>query len=61
MSYNSEYLDRLSVEDVGFVMAKESKEALMELDYPFISCRGTKGGSPVAVSIINAMLMMANG
>ncbi len=45
---------------VGFVMAKESKEVLMELDYPFISCRGTKGGSPVAVSIINAMLMMAN-
>ncbi len=44
---------------VGFVKAAESKEELMEMDYPFISCKGNKGGSPVAASIVNALLRLA--
>ncbi|SLM29340.1 Cobalt-precorrin-8X methylmutase [Desulfamplus magnetovallimortis] len=45
---------------VGFVNAAESKDALMELDIPFISNKGRKGGSNVAASIINALLIMAD-
>lgn len=41
---------------VGFVGAAESKEVLREMDIPFIVVRGRKGGSPVAATIINAML-----
>ncbi len=44
---------------VGFVNAKESKEALMELDIPFISNVGRKGGSNLAAAIVNALLIMA--
>ena len=43
---------------VGFVGAAESKELLRELDMPSISTVGTKGGSNVAASIINALLYM---
>ena len=42
---------------VGFVSASESKEMLSKKDYPYITCLGTKGGSPVAVSIVNAILI----
>ncbi|RMG67467.1 MAG: precorrin-8X methylmutase, partial [Nitrospirae bacterium] len=45
---------------VGFVSASESKDALFRKDYPFITCLGTKGGSPVAVAIVNALLRMAD-
>jgi len=41
---------------VGFVNAAESKEILAGKDYPFITSRGRKGGSPVAAAIINAIL-----
>lgn len=41
---------------VGFVGAEESKELLRTLDIPYIVVRGRKGGSPVAATIINAML-----
>ncbi|WP_408956613.1 precorrin-8X methylmutase [Natroniella sp. ANB-PHB2] len=41
---------------VGFVGAKESKEELEKLDVPYITVRGRKGGSPVAASIMNALL-----
>lgn len=41
---------------VGFVGAKESKELLMERDIPYISIKGRKGGSPVAVAMMNAIL-----
>ena len=41
---------------VGFVGAKESKELLMQEDIPYIAVRGRKGGSTVAVAIINALL-----
>jgi len=46
---------------VGFVGAKESKAYLREQDYPAISTVGTKGGSNVAASIINALLYMVVG
>ncbi len=45
---------------VGFVSAAESKEELMKLDIPFIANHGRKGGSPVAVAIINALAVLAN-
>lgn len=44
---------------VGFVSAAESKDELMKLDIPFITNRGRKGGSPVAVAIVNAISLMA--
>jgi len=47
---------------VGFVSAAESKEALAELsDVPWIVARGRKGGSPVAVAVIHALLLLAAG
>lgn len=44
---------------VGFVNAAESKEALMKTDIPHISNRGRKGGSNVAASVVNALILMA--
>jgi precorrin-8X/cobalt-precorrin-8 methylmutase len=44
---------------VGFVNAAESKAALMELDYPYVSNVGRKGGSNVAASVINALAILA--
>jgi len=44
---------------VGFVGAEASKDELMRLPIPHISIRGRKGGSTVAVAIVNALLMMA--
>jgi len=44
---------------VGFVNAAESKAALMELDYPYISNVGRKGGSNLAASVVNALAIMA--
>ncbi|MCY0887362.1 MAG: precorrin-8X methylmutase [Alicyclobacillaceae bacterium] len=44
---------------VGFVSAAESKEELLSLDVPFITNRGRKGGSAVAVAIVNALSLMA--
>ena len=46
---------------VGFVGAAESKEYLREFEIPQISTIGTKGGSNVAASIINALLYMVVG
>ena len=43
---------------VGFVDAKESKDRLIRSDLSFITVTGYKGGSPVAASIINALLRM---
>jgi precorrin-8X/cobalt-precorrin-8 methylmutase len=45
---------------VGFVNAAESKAALMEMDYPYISNVGRKGGSNVAASVVNALAILAN-
>jgi precorrin-8X/cobalt-precorrin-8 methylmutase len=44
---------------VGFVSAAESKEAALEMDVPFIVARGRKGGSPIAVAIVHALLLLA--
>lgn len=44
---------------VGFVSAASSKEAVLALDTPFIVARGRKGGSPIAVAIIHALLSLA--
>lgn len=44
---------------VGFVNAAESKDELIQLDYPYISNTGRKGGSNVAASIVNALSIMA--
>ncbi len=44
---------------VGFVGAAESKEMLMETGVEYITMPGTRGGSTIAVSIVNALLLMA--
>ncbi len=44
---------------VGFVGAAESKSELEKLSVPYITNRGTKGGSAVAAAIVNALLRMA--
>lgn len=42
---------------VGFVGAAESKDYLMEVSpVPYITVKGNKGGSPIAASVINALL-----
>ncbi|HEX3032378.1 MAG TPA: precorrin-8X methylmutase [Bacillota bacterium] len=43
---------------VGFVGAAESKEELVQSGLPYITVRGTKGGSTIAVSVVNALLYM---
>lgn len=43
---------------VGFVGAAESKEALEASNLPYITVRGRKGGSTVAVAITNALLKL---
>jgi precorrin-8X/cobalt-precorrin-8 methylmutase len=44
---------------VGFVNAAESKLALEQTSLNFITTRGRKGGSTVAVAILNALLRLA--
>lgn len=44
---------------VGFVSAAESKEAVLALDRPYVVARSRKGGSPVAVAILHALLALA--
>ena len=44
---------------VGFVNAAESKAALAQLDHPFITNTGRKGGSNVAAAVVNALLLLA--
>ncbi len=44
---------------VGFVSAAESKEEVLKLDVPYIVTRGRKGGSPIAVAIIHALLLLS--
>ena len=43
---------------VGFVNAAESKDILSSRDYPFITVLGRKGGTPVAVAAVNALLRL---
>lgn len=45
---------------IGFVGAAEAKNELIKIEHvPWIAVRGCKGGSPVAVAIVNALLAMA--
>ncbi|MBF0319289.1 MAG: precorrin-8X methylmutase [Nitrospirae bacterium] len=44
---------------VGFVKAEESKADLANKSYPYITCAGKKGGSPIAAAIINAIIKLA--
>jgi precorrin-8X/cobalt-precorrin-8 methylmutase len=44
---------------VGFVSAAESKEAVLQTHTPYIVARGRKGGSPIAVAIIHALLLLS--
>ena len=46
---------------VGFVHVVESKEELMSLDIPYIAIAGRRGGSPLAVSVIHALCLLAEG
>lgn len=46
---------------VGFVGAAESKDYIRTFNIPTITTEGTKGGSNVAASIVNALLYMAVG
>jgi len=41
---------------VGFVNAAESKEVLRTLDLPSVSNEGTRGGTPVAVAVMNEII-----
>jgi len=43
---------------VGFVEAAESKEELLKSKLPYIAICGRKGGSAVAVAIINALMKL---
>ncbi len=44
---------------VGFVGAAESKEAVAASDLPFITVHGTRGGSALAASVVNALALIA--
>jgi precorrin-8X/cobalt-precorrin-8 methylmutase len=44
---------------VGFVGAAESKEALRKTDIPNIITEGPKGGTPVAVAVINSIIALS--
>jgi len=45
---------------VGFVNAAESKEVIRNMDVPSITCVGTRGGTPMAVSCVNELVAIAN-
>ncbi len=45
---------------VGFVSAVESKDELSVTSLPFITALGRKGGTPVAVSMMNALIRLAS-
>jgi precorrin-8X/cobalt-precorrin-8 methylmutase len=44
---------------VGFVNAAESKAKLLDLDIPYITNVGRKGGSNVAAGAVNALILLA--
>ncbi len=44
---------------VGFVNAAESKEVVRGLEVLSITCVGTRGGTPVAVAVVNELIEMA--
>ncbi|MGQ9497169.1 MAG: precorrin-8X methylmutase [Desulfotomaculales bacterium] len=44
---------------VGFVGAREAKDALLATDLPAVVLRGTRGGSAVAAAVVNALAILA--
>jgi precorrin-8X/cobalt-precorrin-8 methylmutase len=46
---------------VGFVDAAESKDALMASDLTYIAIAGTRGGSPLAATTVNALVKVMHG
>lgn len=44
---------------VGFVKADESKRDLMATQLPYIACDGRKGGSPLVVAALHALMVEA--
>ncbi len=46
---------------VGFVGARESKQALLESDLCYITNVGPRGGSPVAAAVVNALALLQRG
>jgi len=46
---------------VGFVHVTESKEELTSLGVPYLTLKGRRGGSPLAVSAIHALCGLAAG
>lgn len=46
---------------VGFVGASDSKAALAASDLPYITNKGTKGGSTIAAAAVNALMILAAG
>lgn len=46
---------------VGYIGAAESKNVIATLHVPYVTNRGKKGGSPVAVAVFNALLGLAEG
>ena len=44
---------------VGFVNASESKALFVDMDIPYISNVGRKGGSNIAASVVNALILLA--
>lgn len=44
---------------VGFVNAAESKELVRTIGIANITCTGTRGGTPIAVSVVNELVAMA--
>ena len=43
---------------VGFISAAESKEELENINVPYITNKGRKGGSPSASAIVNALFKL---
>jgi precorrin-8X/cobalt-precorrin-8 methylmutase len=44
---------------VGFVGAAESKQALAESDIPHVTLPGNRGGTSIAVAIVNALMRLS--
>lgn len=44
---------------VGYVAAAESKAELLTRDVPFVTLRGRRGGTPLAVAAVNTLLRLA--
>lgn len=51
-------LDLIIGTPVGFVGAREAKEELVKTNFPYITVKGRKGGSPVAAAALNAILYL---